>query len=61
MYELRLLSIISKIGAASAVGMADGGTPYPEKKAAAQSKNRDEKKRGHRLSGAAFLMEKIKA
>ena len=60
MDELRLLSITSKIGLASGVGMVDAGDPYPEKMAVAQSKNRDEKKRGHRLPGAAFWKGKVK-
>ena len=61
MDELRSLSIKSKIEGVGALDMAGAGGPLPEKMAAAQSKNRDEKKRGHRLPGAAFLMGKVKA
>ena len=57
MDEMRLLSIISMSKLASAFAVADAGVPYPEKMAGTQSKNRGEKKRGHRLPGAALREE----
>lgn len=53
MYDSKLLSITSNQQAASARLEDDAGYPYPEKMEVAQSKNQGEKKRGHRLPGAA--------
>jgi len=60
MDELRLLSIKSKDQAAGAIRVAAAGGPLARKMAVTQSKNRDEKKRGHQLPGAAFFEEKCK-
>lgn len=57
MDEMRLLSIISMNKLTSAFAVADAGVPYPKKLDRTQSKNRGEKKRGHRLPGAALREE----
>lgn len=54
MDEIRSLSITSKIERVGALDMAGAGDPHPEKMAATQSKNRDEKNAATGCPGPRF-------